>query len=423
MYTIKQNTALTVPFFVHDVSGDPVTGLSGGSFTKRISKNGAAFGAMTVTVTEMENGWYSIPLSATHSNTLGLLSITFTNGGAKQINLQWRVETRLADDLATPTNITALANGAGDWNVGKTGYSVNALAANTITAASINAAALNGKGDWNIGKTGYSLTVTPPTASIISDAVWDELLAGHVIADSAGLLLNDWQDGGRLDLILDLIPNTSEFNARTILSASYFDPAADTVVNVTNVTAAVTVGTINANVITAASINAAALNGKGDWNIGKTGYSLTQAFPSNFASLVITAGGAVDSLLQGYLNTLIAESTAGRIAANFDNFYDNADAATTKVVDNVGGGSLSAADKNSIADHLLRRTLANARASSDGDALNFRSLLGAGSKLVNKVSISGANLLITEEDDATTFGTQAVTTDAAADPITALDTT
>lgn len=45
--------------------------------------------------------------------------------------------------------------------------------------------------------------------------------------------------------------------------------------------------------ITSGSIAAAAMNGKGDWNIGKTGYSLTQTFPSNFSSLAITAGGAV----------------------------------------------------------------------------------------------------------------------------------
>lgn len=39
----------------------------------------------------------------------------------------------------------------------------------------------------------------------IADSVWDETLAGHVTADTAGLLLNDWQDGGRLDLILDTV--------------------------------------------------------------------------------------------------------------------------------------------------------------------------------------------------------------------------
>jgi hypothetical protein len=87
--------------------------------------------------------------------------------------------------------------------------------------------------------------------------------------------------------------------------------------------------------------------------------------------------------------------------------------------------TLSTAGMNSIADVTLRRTYANARASSDGDAVNFRSLLGATGKLVNKVAVSGANLVIFQEDDLTSTapgGTQAITTDSAAAPITALDT-
>ncbi len=72
-------------------------------------------------------------------------------------------------------------------------------------------------------------------------------------------------------------------------------------------------------------------------NNDKSGYSLTQAFPTNFGSLVITPGGAVDTLVQGYLNTLITETTAGRIAGNFDTFFENANVATAKTVDDVGG--------------------------------------------------------------------------------------
>jgi hypothetical protein len=73
----------------------------------------------------------------------------------------------------------------------------------------------------------------------------------------------------------------------------------------TNITAGTitTVGTttdltnlpaITSGWITATGIAANALNGKGDWNVGKTGYSLTQDFPSNFANLSITPGGLVD---------------------------------------------------------------------------------------------------------------------------------
>ena len=110
MFPVKQSTSLTVSFFVHDASGDAVTGLSDGSFTKRISKGSGAWGAMTVTITEMENGWYSIPLSTSHSDTLGVLGITFTNAGAKQVNLQYRVHAALPDDINTSLN-TARFNG------------------------------------------------------------------------------------------------------------------------------------------------------------------------------------------------------------------------------------------------------------------------------------------------------------------------
>ena len=99
MYEIKQSTAETVPFFVHDSAGDALEGLSDGDFTKTLSKGSGSFGSMTVTITEMADGWYSIPLSTGHSDTLGLLTVVFTHITAKQVNLQWRVEARLVDDL------------------------------------------------------------------------------------------------------------------------------------------------------------------------------------------------------------------------------------------------------------------------------------------------------------------------------------
>ena len=103
MYVLKQNTAITVPIFCHDADGDAVTGLVNAGFTKRISKNGGAFAAMTVTITEMENGWYSCPVSATHSNTLGILTVLLTHASCKQVNLQFRVSARIMDNLAWPT--------------------------------------------------------------------------------------------------------------------------------------------------------------------------------------------------------------------------------------------------------------------------------------------------------------------------------
>lgn len=62
---------------------------------------------------------------------------------------------------------------------------------------------------------------------------------------------------------------------------------------------------------------------------------LAASAPTNFSSLVITVVGAVDSLVQGFLNTLIVETSVGRVAANFDNLYDNANAVSTLTLDTV----------------------------------------------------------------------------------------
>jgi len=90
------------------------------------------------------------------------------------------------------------------------------------------------------------------------------------VADAAGgLPISDL--GG---LALDDIPITAEFEARTLVAASYFDPAVDAVATVTTLT---NLPSIPTNWLTAAGIAASALNGKGDWNVGKTGYALTTA--------------------------------------------------------------------------------------------------------------------------------------------------
>jgi hypothetical protein len=43
----------------------------------------------------------------------------------------------------------------------------------------------------NNDKTGYTLTVTPPTAATIADAVWDEAQSGHTTAGTFGKYLDD----------------------------------------------------------------------------------------------------------------------------------------------------------------------------------------------------------------------------------------
>jgi len=67
-------------------------------------------------------------------------------------------------------------------------------------------------------------------------------------------------------------PTNAEMEARTLVAANYFDPTSDPVATVTTLT---NLPAITSNWLTAAGIAASALDGKGDWNIGKTGYTVS----------------------------------------------------------------------------------------------------------------------------------------------------
>jgi hypothetical protein len=62
--------------------------------------------------------------------------------------------------------------------------------------------------------------------------------------------------------------------------------------------------------LAAAQIEASALDDKGNWNVGKTGYSLTQSFPTNFADMAITVTtGEVDANVTEWLGTAVTISS------------------------------------------------------------------------------------------------------------------
>lgn len=100
-------------------------------------------------------------------------------------------------------NITATITLTGDIDGSITSVTdsvtVGAIENNVISAAAIAAGALDGKGDWNIGKTGYSGTATNMRGT-----------------DGANTVVP---------------PSVSQFNTRTILSASYGTSANQTIIN------------------------------------------------------------------------------------------------------------------------------------------------------------------------------------------------
>lgn len=164
MYPLKQSTAIDVSIFVHDGSGDAVLGLVNGDFTKRIKKGSGAWGAMTVTITEEENGWYGLTISSAHANTVGLLSMTFIAAGAKQVNLQFRVTANLVDDVADKTaNLPADPADASD---------LLALLTAIDDYIDTEVAAIKAKTDLIPASPAAVSDI--PTAAAIADAVHDE---------------------------------------------------------------------------------------------------------------------------------------------------------------------------------------------------------------------------------------------------------
>lgn len=103
MIELKQSTAFATQIFAFDANGDPVLGITDGQWTKRIAKGGGAFAPMTVTITETGNGFYSLTYSTSHTDTLGSLSMYFIAPGTQQVNVQYRVVSKLVEDLSVAT--------------------------------------------------------------------------------------------------------------------------------------------------------------------------------------------------------------------------------------------------------------------------------------------------------------------------------
>ncbi|NOR90830.1 MAG: hypothetical protein GQ524_11330 [Anaerolineales bacterium] len=157
----------------------------------------------------------------------------------------------------------------------------------------------------------------------------------------------------------------------------------------------------------------------GDWTPvnGDGNYIVDGGTPGTPSSTAVYEGGYVWSL-----SLLAAEVNGGRTQIAI------IDSAAKAVEDQMitvltWGDDSAGLPFNAIADYVLRRGFQAMIDSSRGDTKGFRSLAGAVAKLVNRIYRSGSNLLITEDDDVTTLGTQAMTTNPGAEQITDLDTT
>lgn len=162
---LKQSTVVNVKIGPFIDNTDGITALSALSITQsavRLSKNAGANAqknsASACTTDEL--GYYSCPLNAVDTNTLGLLQLMVSDATALAVKHCYMV-------------VTA--------NIYDTLCSTDTFDVNVTSQANIDFGALQ--------KT--SLSAATPALSTagkaaVADAVWDELLSGHDTDDSAG---------------------------------------------------------------------------------------------------------------------------------------------------------------------------------------------------------------------------------------------
>ena len=166
-----------------------------------------------------------------------------------------------------------------------------------------------------------------------------------------------------------------------------------------------------------------------DRDAGSTGATLTlkwiKAGESSWATLTETteytvAEGAGGIYFVTFVDTDLFDTVGGAVleisAADTDEYYERFYIYTPANADAMPA-TLSAAERNAIADHTLRRKISNARASSNGDTWSAGdeqyTLVGSALATAGvNITISG-NLVTKQEDESTEAFSRPLTT---ADP-------
>lgn len=199
MYIIRQSTAIDVAVGPFLDSTDGVTVESGLTITQpdiRLSKNGAAFAQKSAaqTASHMENGYYSVNLSTTDTNTVGTLRLHVNETGGLPVWLEFQVvEEAIYDALyaasATgllPANVTqfngvAATSSSGRPEVNTTHAAGTAWGSGAITAASI---ASNAIADTKIA-TGAITSAKFAASAINAAAIATDAITAAKIASGA----------------------------------------------------------------------------------------------------------------------------------------------------------------------------------------------------------------------------------------------
>lgn len=272
MYELDQSTSLPTQIFVFDSAGVGVTGKVDGDFTKRISKNGGAFAAMTVTITESENGFYSLTISSSHSDTLGTLTISFIASGTMRINLQFKVVVATASSLSA--RIPAALTGAGNMKADMVALDGSAQSATDLK---------------DFADDGYNPATNKVTGVLLTDTVTTYTGNTPQTGDSFVRL---GAGGAGLTALGDV--RIANLDATVSSRATPTNITAGTITTVTNLTNAPTNGDLTATMKTSVQTAATA--------------SLAAFFTSS-AQLVLDIWAATTRILTAGTNIVLAKGT------------------------------------------------------------------------------------------------------------------
>lgn len=230
------------------LTSDHVTPATGKTVAVTIGKNGGGFGnpnAGATNATEISNGWYKVTLDTTDTNTVGDLIVRGTATGC--------------DDSERVFDVVKATNG------GMTAIPDTAV---TTNASLVTSGTGTDQLSVSAGKVLLQATQTGVTIPIVT-TVTNQLTAAQV---ATGV----WTDTTAGDFTVSLSVGKSIMNGVSLGTGLTVAAVSGAVGSVTGAVGSVTGG------VTVTTNN------------DKTGYSLTQAFPTNFSSLSIDASGRMD---------------------------------------------------------------------------------------------------------------------------------
>jgi hypothetical protein len=231
MLYLKQSTAsqaILLGPFVDDTDGATAeTGLTIANTDVRLSKNGGNMAAKASGGgTHDENGWYTITLDATDTNTVGRLQISCKVSGALTVLME-------ANVLEEAVYVKTFASGAtgvdADWtNAGRLDALLDAIKVPTDKMAFTVSNQLDSNA-LSVG--GTTQTGGDIVAAVITNAVGTDVAADIIALKAETVLIvadtnemqADWANGGRLDLIQDIIAADTTTDIPALIATAQAD--------------------------------------------------------------------------------------------------------------------------------------------------------------------------------------------------------